>query len=292
MKRKVALLIFTFLISPIACAGKELGNGGDARGLEFRALASQALDELAKSGIATATPGKISRLRETLASAIILSVSKPLIVTANGIEQDCAVVNVPQIKSILISDKWDGITDSRVKRAMTVHELEGLLGEEKTGVYMLSADYLNYTGYRGDSLEALSVANGREDSSKHKGTGGLEEYLCYEDDSKQAGIEISIGYGTLTVYTVGLKAQNGGMYSDGDSRESIATYQEKRSRQSDGFSLESGTVMPNSGGYTDALGFIRIEFAVVNGKVDSFVGFKRDGSALSYRNCVLRLVRN
>ena len=295
MNLKLYLISLVILVSPLVQAGKELNNGGNARGLEFKSIAKQAVDELANSGLPGATPEKIARLQEALDSAIILSVNKPLFVSVNGVDQDCAVVNVPHIKTILISDKWNLIKDFRIKLSLAIHELEGLLGEEYTGRYNLSAEYLTFMGYRGDSASALTEANGAAVKGAISNTANqrYEEYVCYESDSTEKGIAISIDHNSLVVYTVGLISQNGGMYSNGDGRQSIVIYQEERAGIDGNFSLENGEVVTDNkpGGYTDALGFISLQFIVSSGRVKSFIGIRQDGTRFAYENCKLRFER-
>ena len=154
-----AIFIVAWLTGAAAQAGKDTDNGGNDVGLEFTAIAEEALKHLAQSGLPDATRARLTRLRKALRSAKILAVENPIVIVRDGVRQSCVAVNDPIRKVIKVSKKWDSISSLDIKSALTIHELEGLLREESTGVYVLSAEYLRWLNFSGDPAAALENGN-------------------------------------------------------------------------------------------------------------------------------------
>lgn len=279
--------------SPMTASDHQVGNGGNQIGLEFESAATQAIEEFSASHLMTATPARITQLENALRSTKVVAVEGKLLLDASGTLQNCAAVNEPRAKTIFVSGKWNDIKDTRVRRALALHELEGIIGEEATGNYLVSGQYLAFTGFGASPQVAFDSTVSSVPTNRRNGK--VDEYICYDDVSHQTGIDLSVGHSTLTVYIVGLKAQKGGMFSDGDGRESILLFDNQSTFSNGAFNLSGGSVIHDSSGqYSDAFDFTLMRFypSGTSSYID-FVDFTTSrGLRKSYKDCELKSSRD
>jgi hypothetical protein len=148
LNASVLAALFAFVL-PQAHArpmGSESGNGGDSVALEFGLAAQTALDDL-QSLPNLASPEEVRALNQALSVAKVLTTSENLPVEANNIFQNSVAKNIRASKTIVIHrELWAQITDFRIKKALALHELAGLIGLESTGDYHFSEKYLSSEG--------------------------------------------------------------------------------------------------------------------------------------------------
>lgn len=138
---KITLWLAIAFLPLSALAGRE-GNGGDPAALEFQKSALQAIQDIQSE--ATEYPAvKAAELSAIVLRLKILVVSDPLFVKKEGVSQESAAVNYPDIDTIYLNRaRWKEITNPDVRRALALHELLGLAGLESSGSYPISQKYL------------------------------------------------------------------------------------------------------------------------------------------------------
>lgn len=122
--------------------GNEGGNGGSDIGLEFIDASHRAIREIEDnlSLFKEVTP---SQIRAALASASVMVVDVPLVVTFNEMQQESVAQNIPERKLILINRfRWMSLPTSRLQEGIALHELLGIMGIEGTGAYTISGRYM------------------------------------------------------------------------------------------------------------------------------------------------------
>lgn len=143
---KKILIMALVLISSIARAetGSEGGNGGDPVALDFQRSALDALLDLQeKPELYPELRGL--PLRKILKEAQIYVVEEPLPVREGDITQMPSVVNYKNPNRFVIYRAgWLAETNrpERIRRALALHELLGLVGVERTGIYWICQTYL------------------------------------------------------------------------------------------------------------------------------------------------------
>ncbi len=141
------ILLFGILITASAHAGGgTVGNGGNEVALDFLNSAKKMLS-IYGSELKTYPQLKGKDLGKVVEKAQILVSSTSLFLEINGIKQESTAVNFKDPLTIVISEKrWANIKENAIKEALALHELLGLVGVEKTGVYFISKKYLIKNG--------------------------------------------------------------------------------------------------------------------------------------------------
>ena len=155
-------ITFIFLIMTVALAqagGNEGGGGGADVGLEFSTYVHSAISTFAQSGLADATAERIHRLNAFAAIMKVISTERELTAKIGDLDQPSVALNTPTRLMIEVnSDKWERVSDERVRLALALHEIESLAQEESTGDYHISNLYLASLGFSGKPGDALMNA--------------------------------------------------------------------------------------------------------------------------------------
>lgn len=150
--------IFLTTVSPIlsnaqvARGGSDVG-GGDEIGLEFQGLFIRALRNIRANNVSLANQVTALNPLTDLVNATIVVVDEPLFVTINGITQASVATNQRSTGTIRIHrQRWQSITNVRIKEGIALHEVLSLKGIESTGNYPVSSQYVSYYAFTTDSL--------------------------------------------------------------------------------------------------------------------------------------------
>ncbi len=189
-----AAFLMSLVLSPFAIANKEVGNGGDDVGLEFRVAAQQALGDVATRlpsyGLSEA---QIQELQTALDHASIIVVDDPVVVAKDGIKQDSVARNFHDPDTIEINRaRWTNLSVDRIKQAIAFHELLGLLGWETTGRYAYSQKYLNQAGLDCAELCASQSPKDSESSADPIRSHIVRGAKVFREDGSAANV-ISVG---------------------------------------------------------------------------------------------------
>ena len=152
--KKLLLIAGLVSFSAVSWGGSwSSGGGGNEIGLEFKALSEEAMSDIVNLHLEI-TPDHLKLLRDTLSRVEVISVTGLQEVSAGSQNQNVVAINFPGQNLIKVdANRWLGLGNRLAKKAIAIHELESLLGFEKTGVYDLSAKYLKQSGSSMD-LEA------------------------------------------------------------------------------------------------------------------------------------------
>lgn len=144
--RKFILSIGILITVSAHAGGGTVGNGGNEAALDFLNSAKRMLS-IYGSELKTYPQLKGKDLGKVVEKAQILVSSTSLFLEINGIKQESTAVNFKNPLTIVINEKrWANIKEDAIKEALALHELLGLVGVEKTGVYFISKNYLMKNG--------------------------------------------------------------------------------------------------------------------------------------------------
>ena len=138
--------LMSALTTVSAYAGRETGNGGDPLELEFKRSAQEAIQDV------KADPEKYPRLKDvdlmkTILGTDVHVVDQPLFVKKGEVSKESTAMNYNGPDTILINrQRWSEIVDAKIRRALALHEVLGLLKIEGTGDYSISQVYLKNLG--------------------------------------------------------------------------------------------------------------------------------------------------
>jgi len=145
--KKQLLMLAILMTSPISAHAQADGaHGGDTLALEFIASAQNAIefvDLFPKEFPALANLD----LDETLSSALIIIVDKPLPVAVDQSTQESTATNSMKPDIIRINRKrWKQTHNILIREALALHEVLSLKGLESTGNYRYSEHFLKLQG--------------------------------------------------------------------------------------------------------------------------------------------------
>ncbi|WP_413577799.1 hypothetical protein ACLVWU_04980 [Bdellovibrio sp. HCB290] len=122
--------------------GNEGAYGGDEVGLEFKTLAKMGFDEIKREHDELAKLFSVTEALKMVDVAQVLAVDDNLQLEVNGVLQQVVMVNYPKEKKILINRmRWKAIGSKKIKQALAIHEILGLMRIEKTGLYPISSRF-------------------------------------------------------------------------------------------------------------------------------------------------------
>jgi hypothetical protein len=155
----ILFMTITALLPMKARATGQDGNGGDPQELEFRDAANDAISRVTADRANFPELANLN-LMATLKSTLIKPTNEPLSAIANIGVDDPAAINFKNPNIIYLNrPRWQGILRSEIRQALALHELLGLVGLERTGVYTISERYLELSGIHCKQLICASIPN-------------------------------------------------------------------------------------------------------------------------------------
>lgn len=226
----------TNISAPLASAeggGAMDGGGGSDFGLEFKVTAMEAIRELYADK--KSYPGlDLDRLAEIASGAKVAVVATPLKVKLDSVIQESTAVNYKSENRIEVNEaRWQEITSKRMRQAIALHEVLSLGGLESTGVYPVSAKFLEKEGYtctKGSFLELCALSFPIEPGTY----GTISQRWCgiLVSFGTNGDIEVEVTHNYAYSPPIGCgQAGALALYKKSKSKENLWTMQQKGSRE-------------------------------------------------------------